>query len=222
MKKLIIVGVGETACLAYEYFTNDSDYEVCAFAVSKDFLNGDSFNGLPLVALEDADKYYPPNAYEAFVAVGSGELNRVRTKLYDYVKSIGYVLASYISTKAFVWHNVEIGDNCFILEDNTLQPFTKVGNNVTMWSGNHLGHRSIIEDNCFITSHVVISGFCRVGKNTFMGVNSSVADNVTIGKDNFIGMCSIINKNTLDNQLYASESTKVSKITAKRFCRVKE
>ena len=37
-KKLIIVGNGETAELAYLYFTNDSEYEVAAFAVEKDYI----------------------------------------------------------------------------------------------------------------------------------------------------------------------------------------
>ena len=52
------------------------------------------------------------------------------------------------------------GDNCFILEDNTVQPFVTIGNNVTLWSGNHIGHDSVIEDDCFISSHVVVSGTC--------------------------------------------------------------
>ena len=55
------------------------------------------------------------------------------------------------------------GDNCFILEDNTIQPFVSIGNNVTLWSGNHIGHDSTIDDHCFIASHVVVSGHVRVG-----------------------------------------------------------
>lgn len=32
-KNLVTIGTGETACLAYEYFTHDSEYEVLAFAM---------------------------------------------------------------------------------------------------------------------------------------------------------------------------------------------
>ena len=81
-----------------------------------------------------------------------------------------------------------IGENCFILEDNTIQPFTSVGNNTILWSGNHIGHHSKIGNNCFISSHVVISGNCIVGDNTFISVNSSIADRTNIGKSCFIGM----------------------------------
>ncbi len=221
-KKLIIVGTGETAQLAYEYFSYDSDYEIVAFSVEKEYLKENNFVGLPVVEFENLENIYPPGEYDAFVALASGKLNRDRTNLYKKTKNKGYFLASYISSKAFVWHNVKIGENCFILEDNTLQPFTEVGNNVVMWSGNHLGHRSIIKDNCFITSHVVISGYCEIGENSFLGVNSTLADNVKIAKDNFIALGAVINKNTEENLIYKGNPAEPSKISATRFFKVKE
>ena len=102
--------------------------------------------------------------------------------------------------------------NCFILENNTLQPFSKVGNNVVMWSGNHLGHRSVIQDNCFITSHVVIAGFCVIGKNSYLGVNSAIADEIKIAENNFIAMGAIISKNTKPNKMYCGERAKDMKV----------
>ena len=222
MKKLVIIGIGETANLAYEYFTYDSDYEVAAFAVDKDYISESSFKGLPVVDFAEVEKLYSPEEYDAFVALGSGKLNRDRTKMYFKTKEKGYHLANYVSSHAFVWHNVKIGDNCFIMEDNTLQPFTSVGNNVVMWSGNHLGHQSHIGNNCFITSHVVISGMVEIGDNTFIGVNSTIADKVKIAPDNFIAMGSVISKNTLENTIYKGNPAEPAKISAKMFCKVKE
>lgn len=221
-KKLVIIGMGETGNLAYEYFTHDSDYEVAAFSVEKEYLSDKTFKNLPVVDFSEIEKLYHPKEFDAFVAMGSGKLNRNRTKMYLKVKEKGYHLASYISSHAFVWHNVKIGENCFILEDNTLQPFTSVGNNVVMWSGNHLGHQSHIGDNCFITSHVVISGYVSIGDNAFIGVNSAIADNVNVAADNYIAMGSVINKNTQENAIYRGNPAEVAKISAKAFCKVKE
>lgn len=221
-KKLVIVGTGETAALAYEYFTHDSPYEVVAFAVEKAFLTEDSFCGLPVIAFEDVELKYSPKEYDAFVAMAAGRLNRQRTRFYRETKTKGYKLASYVSSRAFVWHNVEIGDNCFIMEDNTLQPFAKVGDNVVMWSGNHLGHRSVVKDNCFITSHVVICGFCEIGENTYIGVNSSISNNIKIAADNFIAMGTVIGKNTEENAIYKGNPAVKAPIAAKKFCQVKE
>lgn len=219
-KKLVIIGTGETAHLAYEYFTFDSDYEVVAFSVSKNYIKEKTFLNLPVVEFENVEKFYPPNEYFVFVALASGKLNRDRIKMYNLTKEKGYKFASYISSKAFVWHNVEIGENCFILEDNTLQPFTKVGNNVVMWSGNHLGHRSEIKDNCFITSHVVICGCSIIEENCFLGVNSTIADYVTIKKDNFIAMGAVVNKKTKENSVYIGNPAKRAEISALEYCGV--
>lgn len=219
--KLVIVGGGETACLACEYFTHDSPFEVVAFAIDREYISGDNvICGLPVVPLDELAAHYPPSRFSAFVAMGSGRLNRQRTQIYGRVKAMGYNLASYVSSKTFVWHDVKIGDNCFILEHNVLQPFSSVGNNVVMWSGNHLGHRSKIGDNCFITSHVVISGFCSIGRNTFMGVNSCVADEVSIGDDNFIAMGACVNKSTGEDEIYRGNPAMKVKLSAKMFCRV--
>ena len=219
-KKLVIIGAGETANLAYEYFTYDSEYEVVAFSVNKEYLKDKTFRNLPVTEFETIEKNYSPKEYYAFVAMAGEKLNRNRTKMYLAAKQKGYKMASYISSKAFVWHNTEIGENCFILEDNTLQPFTKVGNNVIMWSGNHLGHQSVIKDNCFITSHVVICGCSVVEENCYLGVNSTIADYTTVAKDNFIGMGAVVNKNTKEDSLYFGNPAKNMKVSAKEYCEV--
>lgn len=198
VKKLVIIGAGETAKLAYEYFTHDSNYSVCAFAVDNEFKNGDSFYDLPLVSLANVINNYPKEDYEIFVALVGDNKNDIRATICQQFKDCGYKLASYISSKASVWHNVEIGDNCFIMENNVLQPFSKIGNNVIMFAGSCLSHSSIIEDNCYISPNVTICGFVKIGKNTFIGANAIIRDNVNVGNYNFICMGSIVIANTKD------------------------
>ncbi|MDR2510285.1 MAG: acetyltransferase [Spirochaetaceae bacterium] len=221
-KKLVIIGAKEIANMAYEYFTWDSEYEVAAFAVHRQYITTETFRDLPVIPLEELINRCPPDDFFCFVAASSEFLNRKRAALYHDIKKEGYRFASYISSRAFVWRNVEIGENCFILENNTLQPFVKIGNNVTLWSGNHIGHQARIADNCFLTSQVVISGYVDIGENTFMGVNAAVADNIKIGRDNFIGMGAVVNKTSKDDQILLGNPAKPSPVSAKTFCSVKE
>lgn len=186
-EKLVIVGCGETAQIAYEYFTYDSPYEVVAFSVEKAFLKLNKLLGLPIVPFEELKTLYDPANYKIFVAISYTQLNRIRTRLYKEAKQKGFTAVSYVSSKAFVWHNVEIGENSFIFENNVLQYHVKVGNNVILWSGNHVGHQTIIRDNCYISSHVVISGFCDIGERCFLGVNSSFNDKTRVAHDCVIG-----------------------------------
>lgn len=193
-KKLVIIGAGELAMIAYEYFTYDSSYEVVGFAVERDYLEAETLYDQPIVALEEIQDHYSPADYEVFVAIPASQLNRLRTRLYQAVKALGYTCATYISSHAFVWRNVKIGENCFIFEDNTIQPFVEIGNNVILWSGNHIGHRTVIEDNCFLSSHVVVSGYCRIGNSCFLGVNSTFNDHVSVAYDCIVASGSLVSK----------------------------
>ncbi|MDR3501945.1 MAG: acetyltransferase [Legionella sp.] len=219
-KKLVIVGAGELASIAYEYFTYDSNYEVVGFSVEKDYLKETTLYGKPVVAFEELTQYFSPDTHEAFVAIPASELNRLRTRLYHAVKQLGYTCATYISSHAFVWRNVEIGENCFIFENNTVQPFVKIGNNVILWSGNHIGHQTVIEDNCFLSSHVVVSGYCRIGESCFLGVNSTFNDHVEIPRDCIIASGALVSKSLKEpEKIYygapAKEMPKRSALTTK-------
>lgn len=220
-KKLVIVGAGETAEIAYEYFTYDSEYEVVAFSVESQYLDKEKLFDLPVVSFEDIENIYSPNFCEVFVAISYTQLNRVRTRLYQQIKQKGFRVASYISSKAFVWRNVEIGENCFIFENNVIQYKAKIGNNVVLWSGNHIGHQSVIHDNCFISSHVVISGYCQVGENCFLGVNSCLADHITVGKDCVIGAGAVVVKNAENEKIYRGNPAQTSNVSSLKLFKVR-
>ena len=193
-KKLVIFGDSAFAEIAYEYFTFDSEYEVVAFTVTKEYLQKDNLFGIPVIPFEEIENVYAPSSFNMHIALTYNNLNRNRMHFYREAKAKGYTLANYISSQAFIWRNVEIGDNCFVFEDNTIQPFVKIGSNNVFWSGNHIGHHSVIGSHNFISSHVVISGFCTIGDANFMGVNATMANNLSIGNDCLIGSAAPIVK----------------------------
>jgi len=207
-RKLIIIGLGETSEMAYEYFSYDSNYEVSVFSVDEQYIDKEMLFGCPVIALNHLTVSYPPDQFYVFIAISYTKLNRVRAQMYDRLKTMGYTFASYISSKAFVWRNVHIGDNCFILENNVIQSNVKIGNNVYLWSGNHIGHRSEIADHCYISSHVTVSGFCKIGKFCFIGVNSCINDAISIAEDCIIGSGSVVVKNTLPGKVYIGNPSK--------------
>lgn len=208
MKKLVLFGNSAIAEIAHFYFTRDSEYEVSGFTVDAKYMNGDKFQGLPVVPFEEVAKEFKPSEHSMFVAVSYAGLNRIRAEKYQAAKRFGYKFVTYISSKSATWSNQSIGENCFILEHVTIQPFVRIGNNVTIWSGTHIGHHSTIHDNCFITSHVVVSGNVEVGRNCFLGVNSTLRDGIHLGERCIIGAGALIMKDTEDDSVYSVESVK--------------
>ena len=216
-KPLVIFGSGDIAQLAHHYFRTDSNYEVVAFTVDANYIKEAEFCGLPVVEFEDVAKSYPPDAYDFFVAVGYSKLNAVRKEKFNAAKLMGYKLASFISSRATILNEGAIGDNCFIFEDNTIQPFVTIGNNVTLWSGNHIGHHSVIRDHTFIASHVVISGGVEIGEQCFVGVNATLRDHIKIGDRCVVGAGALLLADAAPEGVYIGAATERSKVPSTRL-----
>jgi sugar O-acyltransferase (sialic acid O-acetyltransferase NeuD family) len=201
-ERVVIVGAGVVGALALEYFTYDSPYEVVAFSAERDFITSDSFCGLPVVPFDKLAVEYPPAEFHAFVAVSATALNRVRRRLYDAVKAAGYRCVSYVNSGAFVSPSVQIGENTLVAEGNSLHYMVRLGDNVMLLNGVHIGHETVVEDDCFLASHVVIAGTCRIGHGSFFGVNSTVGDHLSVAEDCFIGAGAVIISDTAPRQVY--------------------
>lgn len=202
MKKVIIFGTNDTAELAHFYLNYDSNHEVAGFTLTEEFLSQEEFRGLPVIGFENIEKLYPPESFDLFVPMTARNMNKDRERIYLEAQKKGYGFISYVSSKATTFPEIVIGDNCFILENNTIQPFSKIGNNVVLWSGNHIGHHSEIRDHTFITSHVVVSGNCVVDRYCFLGVNSTIRDYINLAEGTFIVMGANITKNSEPYSVY--------------------
>jgi sugar O-acyltransferase (sialic acid O-acetyltransferase NeuD family) len=201
-KPLVLIGAGEFAQIACEYFQYDSDYDVMAFSVEHEYLTQPSLADRPVVAFENLQETYPPSEVEVFVAVPASQLNLLRTRLYQAAKRQGYRFATYISSRAFAWRHAEVGENCFLFEHGVVQPFARVGNNCVLWSGSFIGHRTVLHDNVFVAPHAAICGYCTVGERSFIGANATVKDGVTIAPDSVIGAGALVVKDTEPGQVY--------------------
>ena len=215
MAEVVIFGVKDFASLAHFYLRHDSEHRVVAFTVHREFMPDEGeFEGLPVVPLEELETSYPPDRVSAFAPMSHRKMNRLREGVYNDLKGRGYQLISYVSSRATTFPEGRIGDNCFILEDNTIQPFATIRDNVVIWSGNHIGHHSVVESHAFITSHVVISGHCRIGAYSFLGVNATLKDQITLAEGTLIGMGANITKDTEPWSLYKADATRASKISS--------
>ena len=218
--KLVLFGAGDIAQLAHYYFSRDSAYEVVAFTVDAAFRDRTEFCGLPLIPFEEIADGYGPAGCEMFIALSYSGLNEIRKQKYLAAKALGYKLASYVSSRCAALNDGAIGENCFILENNTIQPFVTIGNNVTLWSGNHIGHHSTIRDHCFVASHVVISGGVEIGESCFVGVNATLRDHIKVGSKCVIGAGVLLLSDAAPEGVYISRETERSKVPSSRLRKI--
>lgn len=209
-KDLVIVGDSSLAQIVFEYLTHDSKYHVSAFSVERDYISKGEMFGIPVVPFEDVETQFSPENYDMIVAIAYNQLNRVRSRLYQNAKKKGYRIVSYISSKAFVWRNVEVGENCMIFEHSRVQPFSKIGNNVILWGATGISHHVTIHDNVFVAGHAAIGGHTEIGQNCFIGMNSSIANNLKIAEDCTIGAGAVITKDTEPGKVYRGPASQLS------------
>jgi len=217
MSRVVVFGTSQWGDLAHFYLTHDSPHEVVGFTVDRDYLSQSEHRGLPVCAFEEIQERHSPADTALFIPISFKRMNHFRAERFQAAKEMGYQLISYVSSKATTFPDFSCGENCFILEDNTIQPFVEIGDDVVMWSGNHIGHHSTIGDHVMITSQVVISGACTVEPYCFFGVNATVRDETVIGRETVVGAAVAIMKDTEPFSVYRTTGTKPAGIRSDKL-----
>ncbi|WP_353571920.1 acetyltransferase [Candidatus Albibeggiatoa sp. nov. BB20] len=217
MAKVIIFGILDTAQLAHYYLTHDSEHEVIAFTVSKDYLQSQTFCNLPVVEFETVEQLYPPDEYQFFVPMTGLKMNTLREQIYLEVKNKGYQCISYISSKATVFAET-IGENCFILENCVIQPFVNIENNIMIWADSFIGHHSQIQSHNFIATttcagHSIIESYC------YLGLRSAVNNDCRVAEGTFLAAHSLLTQNSKPWHVYQGSPAKIRNIDSRRYYR---
>ena len=204
MANLILFGAGDMARLAHFHFTRQGEHRVAAFTVDRECRGTGEFLDLPLVDFEELARIYPPAEFKMFIAVGYRNMNLVRAAKYAAAKAMGYELVSHISPRCCYQSQFPPGDNCLILENAIVEPFARIGSDITIWSGSLIAHDTVAEDHCFISARAVVAGRGRVGAHSFVGVGATVRDGVTLAPRTLLGAGAVAVRDTEPDGVYVS------------------
>lgn len=220
MTKLVLFGNGRGADVAYRFISRDTDHQICAFAVDAKYRTSDTFRELPLVDFESVERTYPPEEYQMLILLGYQGMNQLRQRKFNEAKQKGYRLASYVASDIFRVEDIQVGENCFILDNQSISLDVSIGNNVVMWSSNHIGDMSTIEDHAWIASHVTVAANVRVGQRAFLGIGATISNMVTIAEDSFVGADRLISANTDPGGVYVHGRDEKLDVGSAAFMRV--
>ena len=202
MAKVIVFGNGAIAQLVYYEFVYDSDNEVCAFTVDRDFCTGDTLLGKPLIPFDEISSAYPAADYDMFVATGYVKLNRLREERCAQAKALGYRLISHISSRAVIRGEIEVSENTFVSPNVVISPSARIGTNVFLGGGSVVAHDCVVGDHCFFSNGVTLAGGAKVGPYCYIGPNATIRNHVTIGRESVIGAGALILADTDEKSVY--------------------
>jgi len=171
-----------------------------------------------VVDLEKLAETYPPGDFTVLIAVGYGDLNRNREKIFGRLKAAGYSIETYIHPEAKVY-SPHIGEGAVIMPNAFIDVHARIGENTVVWGNSSVAHHAKIGANCWLATGGVISGGAEIGNNTFVGVSATVVNDVRVGSHNIIGAGSLVVRHTPDFKVYISRQTEEFRLGAEDYLR---
>jgi len=193
MADVVIFGAGQIAEVATVYMNAHSPDRIVGYTVDAAFRQSATFQGLPLIAWEELESRFAPGSVRLLGPLSYRNMNELRRDRHREAKQRGYEFTSFIHPHSCIYTQ-DIGDNCFILENNIIQPFVRIGDGVMIWSGNHIGHHARIGDYCFLASQVGLGGGVQLGCRCFLSGKVGIESGVTIGEGCFLGGGAIVKR----------------------------
>lgn len=219
-RPVVVFGTGAGANMARRYFESDGAFDIVAYVVDRPFLSDPKFHGCPVVALDQVAAAFPPGQVMAFVPLGATRMSGARLEKFTALRGLGYRFATYVHSSNGTASRATIGENCFILENQSFNFDTAIGDNVVIWSGCQIGDRSRIRDHAFLAAHVVINGDVEIGERAYLGSNCNISNNVRVGPLSFIGANALITKDTAEQSVHVVEPTPSAGMDSLRFVRL--
>lgn len=125
---------------------------------------------------EDADlaELYEAGYRYAILGLGAVKNPRLRERLFNRLKSIGFFLPNLIHPNAII------------------EPSAKLGEGVHVMAGAIVGSEAVVQDNCILNSGCIVSHDCHLENNAHITPGAILGGNVSIGKNTIVGMgCTI-------------------------------
>lgn len=220
MSKVVLFGIGRGADVAYRFLTRDSEHQICGFTVDRKLLDRETFHELPVVAFENVEQRFPPDEYKMLILVGYQRMNALRANKYLEGKQKGYAFISYVNSNFYRAEPLNIGENCFILDNQSISLDVKIGNNVVMWSSNHIGDLSLIGDHVWLASHVTIAAEVVVRPYCFLGIGATISNKVTLAEKTFVGANALVASDTVENSVWLAGKSERADVDSATFLRV--
>ena len=206
-RKVVLYGREELARLVCYCLTHDSPFEVAGFTVAEAEMPaggdpGENLFGLPLIPFEKVEDRFPPDSHDLLVAIGPHRVNGPRAARFAEGRDKGYGFASYISSGAHLWPDLEIGPGCMIFENAVVEPFSRIGENSILRANVHVSHDGRVGDHVFLAPRVTMAGKCAVGDHCFLGVSTTLRDSVAVAPRCVVGAGAVVAQSTEPDGLY--------------------
>lgn len=198
MEKIVIVGMGGHALNVIETIERCGLYRIAGYT---DFHVGTARPDLTWLGTDDElETLFQNGCKNAVVTVGQIGPDKIRHKLYDRCRKIGYCMPAIIDDTAVVAASARISDGCYIGKTAVVNSGAAIGKMSIINNGAIIEHGNTIGEYCHVAVHATLCGDVTVGENTFIGASATIIQGVSVGRDCIIGAGSLVRHPVLDGE----------------------
>ncbi len=144
--------------------------------------------------------------FDMMVGIGA---NQRREELQLKLEAAGASFATILHPSAILGGNVTIGEGSVVMAGVIINIGTKIGKGCILNTAATIDHENNIEDFVHLSPGVHTAGNVKVGTLTWLGIGSSVIQNITIEKDCMIGAGAVVVKDLLVTGIYLGVPAKL-------------
>lgn len=212
---VVVFGLGWLSQLAAYVLAHDSPWRPVAFTVHERFASAGALAGLPVAAFERLEQTHPPERCALIVPLGWRHMGGLRADVVRQRRAKGYRCASYVSSRALTWPDLDHGDNCMIYEGTVVQPYTRLDEGCIVRAGVTLSHDVVVGAYSFVAAGAVVGGRAEIGEHCVVGLGSTVCTGVRVAPRCFIVAGAVVTADTLPDGVYRGNPARRSP-TARR------
>ncbi|MDD4330209.1 MAG: NeuD/PglB/VioB family sugar acetyltransferase [Aliarcobacter sp.] len=176
---IILIGGGGHCHSVIDVIEQTNKYKIIGIIDTKENI-GKKLLNYEIIACDDELGTIFKTCKNAIITVGQIESNKIRVKIYNKLKQIGFNLPVIISPIAYVSKHSFIDEGTIIMHHALINANVKIGKNCIINTKALIEHDCIVEDNCHISTASVINGGIIVKENSFFGSNATSKQGIEI------------------------------------------
>lgn len=144
------------------------------------------------------------------VIIASGD-NMLRKEKIEFLSSLPVLLATIIHPSAIISPLASIGKGNTILANTIINCNASIGIGCIINNGSIIEHDCVVEDFVNICPKVAMAGHTEIGTMSFLGIGSTMIDDVKVGSNVIVGAGTVIVKDIPNNVTVVGVPAKIIK-----------
>ena len=186
MAKILLLAASGLARETLESIRQTGDHQVLGILDDNAALHGTSVNGVPVLGGLDLAAR---RGEQLLICAGKGASRAAIARRLDLPEER---YATHASAHAVLGSTVAVGAGSIILAGTVATSDVRIGRHVVLMPRVVLTHDDVLEDYSTLAAGAALAGTVHVGAEAYLGTNSTVRENLSIGRGAVLGMAAAL------------------------------